>query len=162
MNNIKKATLGISVLLLLLMNSLSHAENEAVNYTYDALDRLIGVEYVGKGSISYSYDKAGDITNLTILVVNNASIDIDQDGIADDWEMLFFQDLTTVSATTDFDGDGYSDLWEYLNWKDMVFDSKGGVYSPIIINAPGGRGHNSTHGSILLMLLPAILSAAGK
>ena len=42
------------------------AAEETVNYTYDQLDRLVGVEYVNRGAIQYSYDKAGDVTNLTI------------------------------------------------------------------------------------------------
>ncbi len=157
----KKTTLFSSVLLFLLMHSISWAADETVNYTYDALNRLIGVEYVGKGSISYTYDKAGDITNLTILVVNSTFIDTDQDGIADEWEMTFWGDLTTASGTTDFDGDGYSDLWEYLNWKQTVFDTTGVVFSPILTNAPGSLGYLG-NGSFMLMILPAILGGAQR
>lgn len=155
----KKVTLFTSILMLLLMNSIVWAADETVNYTYDTVDRLIGVEYVGKGSISYSYDKAGDITNLTVLVVNSTFIDADQDGLADDWEMTFWGNLTTASGTTDSDGDGYSDLWEYLNWKQTVFDKAGIVFNPIIPNTPGSPGYR---GSFMLMVLPAILGGAQR
>lgn len=143
------------------MGTSLNAADERVHYTYDDLDRLIGVEYVGKGSVSYTYDQAGDIVNLTILIVNSTFIDTDQDGIADDWEMTFWNNLTTASAITDFDSDGYSDLWEYLNWKEQVFDSNGVVYSPLFVNTPGGMGYDSGSGTILLMI-PAILSANGQ
>lgn len=160
MENIKSILLVIPILLLFFVYSPIYAADESINYTYDALDRLIGVEYVGKGSISYTYDKAGDVINLTILVANSTFIDTDQDGIADDWEMTFWNNLTTASAITDFDGDGYSDLWEYLNWKEQVFDRDGLVYSPIFANAPGGNGYNS--GAFWLMILPAILGGSDQ
>jgi hypothetical protein len=39
--------------------------------------------------------------------------DSDIDGISDNWEMSYFNDLTTANATSDFDTDGLSDLAEY-------------------------------------------------
>ncbi len=161
MGNIKSVLLVIPMLFLFFVYSPIYAADESVNYTYDALDRLVGVEYVGRGSISYTYDQAGDIINLTILVVNSTFIDTDQDGIEDDWEMTFWGDLTTASAMTDFDDDGYSDLWEYLNWKEYVFDEDGVVYSPLFINASGGRGYGSG-GAFWIMMLPAILGTSGQ
>ena len=41
------------------------------------------------------------------------SADTDNDGIPDWWEMLHFENLTTVDETTDTDGDGVPDLAEY-------------------------------------------------
>lgn len=161
MTTMKQISFFTSMLLLFLVSSTVFAADETINYTYDALDRLIGVEYVGKGSVSYTYDKAGDITNLTILVVNSTFVDTDHDGIADDWEMTFWEDLTTASGTTDFDGDGYSDLWEYLNWKQFVFDTDGVVFSPILANSSGSPGYEGST-SFMLMVLPAILGGAQR
>lgn len=41
--------------------------------------------------------------------------DTDTDGIADAWEMTFFNNLTTATASTDFDKDGSTDKNEYLS-----------------------------------------------
>ncbi len=153
MENKKSILLVIPLLFLFFVHSPIYAADESVNYTYDALDRLIGVEYVGKGSISYTYDEAGDIINLTILVNNSTVIDTDHDGIADDWEMFFFDDLTTASATTDSDQDGYPDLWEYLNWKEGILDNNGIIYTPIAANASNGRGYKKSVLSAIYLLL---------
>jgi hypothetical protein len=40
--------------------------------------------------------------------------DLDADGIADAWEMQFFNKLSIADSTTDADGDGAGDLQEYL------------------------------------------------
>ena len=40
-------------------------------------------------------------------------VDSDLDGIADDWELKWFGDLTTANNATDFDKDGLPDLYEY-------------------------------------------------
>jgi YD repeat-containing protein len=133
---------------------------ETIKYGYDELDRLVSVEYVGAGSIHYRYDQAGDIINLTILVTNGTVIDSDNDGIADDWEILYFDKLASASATTDFDNDGYSDLWEYINWKNGILDSDGKIFSPLIHNSPGGPGYNGDLGSsdFWLLIMPALLN----
>lgn len=133
---------------------------ETIIYNYDALDRLTGVEYVGKGSVNYRFDKAGDITNLTILVSNSAIVDTDHDGIADDWEMLYFGNLTLASAVTDSDHDRYSDLWEYLNWKEGIIDQNHQVFSPLLTNSLGSRGYKAA--SIWIMIMPAILHNHSK
>lgn len=149
----KKTFFVIPMLFLFLFYSPLYAVDETVNYTYDALDRLIGVEYVGKGSVSYTYDGAGDIIHLTILVNNSTVVDIDHDGIADDWEMFFFNNLTTASATTDGDHDGYTDLWEYLNWEEYLLDSNGFEYSPVVANSANGRGYKKIALSAVYLLL---------
>jgi hypothetical protein len=42
--------------------------------------------------------------------------DSDDDGIADEWEMHWFGNLTTADATSDYDLDGATDLQEFLAW----------------------------------------------
>ncbi len=41
--------------------------------------------------------------------------DADGDGLDDDWENMYFGNITTADATTDSDGDGASDEHEYLS-----------------------------------------------
>lgn len=49
------------------------------------------------------------------LVTNSVrTTDADGDGIADEWEMQHFGNLTTTTPSSDADGDGSSDLQEYL------------------------------------------------
>lgn len=156
-------TVGCLLFVLFFCSNL-YAADETVKYSYDDLDRLTGVEYVGAGSIHFRYDKGGDITNLTILVANSTIVDTDQDGIADEWEIFYFGNLTSASATTDGEHDGYSDIWEYLNWKEGLLDNNGGTFDPLITNAPNGRGYSTAlnSGKFWLMMMPAILRNAGK
>jgi hypothetical protein len=65
--------------------------------------------------------------------------DTDSDGMADAWELEYFDDLLTADITTDQDEDGYSDLQEYLN-RDLL-DNRGNLYDPKVKNAPGGPGY---------------------
>lgn len=130
----------ISLLIFLCFHILCQA-SETITYTYDDLDRLTGVEYAGAGSISYVYNKAGNIVNITIKVTNSTIVDSDSDGIADDWEMMHFNSLATASPTSDADEDWYSDLWEYLNWRDGLLDRSGKTFSPNISNASRARGY---------------------
>ncbi len=46
--------------------------------------------------------------------------DDDRDGIADEWEMELFGDLTTADVSSDYDGDGLTDLAEFLGQTDPV------------------------------------------
>ena len=41
-------------------------------------------------------------------------MDVDGDGLPDDWELAVFGNLSTAGANTDSDGDGQSDLAEYI------------------------------------------------
>lgn len=51
------------------------------------------------------------LSDLAITKLNRP--DSDGDGIPDNWEKLYFGNLTTANALTDKDGDGSSDLAEY-------------------------------------------------
>ncbi len=146
------------------MINLTRAAEETVTYAYDQLNRLVRVEYVGRGSIVYRYDNAGDITKLSILSTGSTVVDTDQDGIADDWEMAYFNNLTSASALTDTDGDKYSDLWEYLNGKNGILDSSGNPFDPLVSNRPGGSGYRVglQSGQFWLLVLPAILGHGGQ
>ena len=44
--------------------------------------------------------------------------DSDADGIADEWEIRCFGNLTTATASTDYDHDGQSDYAEYISGTD--------------------------------------------
>ena len=46
----------------------------------------------------------------------NGQTDTDSDGIGDEWEMVWFGNLTTADETTDYDGDGVSDIREFEAW----------------------------------------------
>jgi hypothetical protein len=155
----KKSLFFITWAVLLFAGHGACQAQETIKYGYDELDRLAGVEYVGAGSIHYRYDQAGDIVNITILVANGLVVDNDTDGIADDWEILYFDNLASASAITDFDNDGYSDLWEYINWKNGILDSDGKIFSPLVPNSPSGPGYKVDLGSsdFWLLFMPAIL-----
>lgn len=137
----KYIPLIISTLITFLFFQCICQASETVTYGYDDLDRLVSVTYAGAGSINYVYDQAGDIINITITSTNSAATDTDSDGIADDWERMFFNNLTSASPTTDADEDRYSDLWEYLNWRDGLLDRNGKTFSPNISNASRARGY---------------------
>lgn len=97
------------------------------------------------------------------ISVQEGVVDTDNDGIDDNWEKSFFNNLTSLSATGDFDQDGYSDLQEYRNDLAGENDPQGGSYNPKVENAPGGTGYTSTppatddKSNFLLMVLPAII-----
>jgi VCBS repeat-containing protein len=89
-------------------------------------------------------------------------LDTDNDGIDDEWEELYFDNLNQADGRSDFDGDGYSDLYEYLNWQNGTLDPDGYGFDPTLINAPGGEhyGEGLQSRSFWPMMMPAILSGA--
>ncbi len=95
------------------------------------------------------------------VYVGVSFIDSDNDGIDDNWEILWFGDLTTASNMTDFDKDGYSDLQEYLNASAGETDPEGNVYNLVVRNSPEGTGfieNISMNKAFWNLILPAILS----
>jgi PKD repeat protein len=124
---------------------------------------------------SYTYSSTGIYTvTLTVtgsngsdsetknnyILVTDLSTDSDSDGIPDDWEILYFQNLTTCDATSDFEKDGYTDLQEYFNMLNNETDPKGIQYHPKVINAPGGTGYTppSSSDSFWQLMLPCIIN----
>jgi len=63
---------------------------------------------------TFANDVAGADYNLTrdIFVVRLAAADSDDDGLDDDWEVTYFDDLSR-DGTGDFDGDGVTDADEF-------------------------------------------------
>ncbi|MCI5151476.1 MAG: hypothetical protein D3916_19230, partial [Candidatus Electrothrix sp. MAN1_4] len=82
--------------------------------------------------------------------------DTDADGIADNWEIEYFDNLQTADATSDRDGDGYSDLQEYLN-RDIL-DENGSPYNPTVINPPGGPGYPAANRGFLPAIFLLLLN----
>ncbi len=101
-----------------------------ISYTYDAAGRLVAVEYGGGKAINYTYDPAGNLTGL----VQMAFLDSDHDGLDDNWERLYFGDLSR-NGSGDFDQDGQSDLSEYLAGTDPT--SRVSVLRVAATAAPG-------------------------
>lgn len=125
----------------------------------EAVPLLIGA-VAGETDLTLAYPVySPDIVNGSVSVQEGFA-DTDNDGIDDDWEQSFFNNLTSLSATGDFDQDGYSDLQEYVNDLAGETDPQGDSYNPKVQNAPNGTGYTpvkSDHNSFLLMILPALL-----
>ena len=101
-----------------------------------SLDPASGVIAPGESlEIQLTFDaaglSAGVISNTTLVVVCNdpaslsnsvpvsmvvvsGSLDADEDGMADAWEIRYFGDTETSNGWTDSDGDGQSDYDEYV------------------------------------------------
>lgn len=85
---------------------------DTVTYNYDAAGRLTSANYASGTNISYAYNLAGDLVNLTVGAVG-AFVDTDCNGLDDSWEMRYFDHLG-VDPNADPDGDGMPNLQEYL------------------------------------------------
>ena len=80
-------------------------------YEYDTRGRLTGMASEG-GATAFDYDAANNLTERKTIA------DSDADGIADEWEIRCFGNLTTATASTDYDHDGQSDYAEYISGTD--------------------------------------------
>lgn len=113
-------------------------------------------------------DGKGGSTAQDIIVTVSATtppdfIDDDGDGIDDWWELNYAESLSILGVGTDFDNDGYTDLQEYLNWLDHESDPEDNLFDPVNIqNVPGDTGYKSPKNNFWILVLPAILNAAGR
>jgi len=82
----------------------------SINYSYDNIGRLTHVSYDNGGHISYDYDAAGNITQITS---NFTSMDTDGDGMSDSWEINNNLNPHVNDASLDADSDTYTNLEEY-------------------------------------------------
>lgn len=96
------------------------------------------------GNLEGSIYTTGPIVQNCRVLVSLDIVDTDNDGIADDWEMEYFGNLTSASAYGDFDNDGYTDRREYLHEHNGVTDPDGSSYDPTVANAPGGGGYRNS------------------
>ena len=78
------------------------APGATVTYQYDALHRLIAVDYGNGARIAYTYDPAGNI----LTTVRTSPGDSDGDGLTDDEEVNVYG---TDPTLFDSDGDGLGD-----------------------------------------------------
>ncbi|MCP5326621.1 MAG: hypothetical protein H7A09_09910 [Oceanospirillaceae bacterium] len=76
------------------------------------------------GRADSDYDGVADGSDAFPLDYQYAQ-DTDQDGLADEWELSYFTDLTVVDANSDFDADGMSDADEFLNHTFPLPDADG-------------------------------------
>ena len=100
--------------LFLLAATFTHAGT--TTYEYDTRGRLTGMASEG-GATAFDYDAANNLTERKTIA------DSDADGIADEWEIRGFGNLTTATASTDYDHDGQSDFAEYISGTDPKNDA---------------------------------------
>ncbi len=80
-------------------------------YEYDTRGRLTEMAS-GSGTTEFRYDAANNIKERKTVA------DSDGDGIADEWELNSFGNLTTATASSDYDHDGQSDYAEFISGTD--------------------------------------------
>lgn len=122
-------------------------------------DASISVTLQASNKYYFNYQGSGDVSmidNLRVLYLRIG--DEDNDGIDDDWEIVYFGNLTTADATTDFEGDGYSDLQEFINQNNGEKDPEGEVYDPTVQNAAGGTGYIFKRSRLWLLITPVLLN----
>ena len=150
------------------LHSLNLADsNLCLNYMSQCLNFLkIGKNPDGYGEWAGAiddvrlYSRSLEQAEIDALFAGLTSNDIDNDGIADSWEIKWFNNLTTANQWRDFDRDGYTDLQEYLNDFAGEKDPLGAEYIPTVKNAPEGTGYipPSNRGEFWLMMLPGIIN----
>ncbi len=82
---------------------------EFITYTFDSAGRLTSANYGSGKTTTFQYDGTGNLTRTA----NNITVDSDNDGMADSWELTYFGSLAR-DGSGDFDGDGLNDVSEYF------------------------------------------------
>ena len=96
---------------LFLIAAVFAAHAGTTTYEYDTRGRLTEMASEG-GATAFDYDAANNLTERKTIA------DSDADGIADEWEIRCFGNLTTATASSDYDHDGQSDFAEYISGTD--------------------------------------------
>jgi YD repeat-containing protein len=94
-----------ALLCLLVSINNGQAATPDVTYTYDAANRLIQAQYSDGAVIQYTYDAAGNRTQMTTLGTIDPQADSDGNGLPDLWEYRYFG-TNGVSPSADPDQDG--------------------------------------------------------
>ncbi len=90
----------------------------AQSYLLDSFDQLAQVIYSGPNRILFTYDDAGNLTEIKVIGTQTEE-DTDADGLPDAWELVYFNNLA-AKPTDDPNGDGYNNLWEFQHGTDPV------------------------------------------
>lgn len=106
----------------------------ALSHRYDAAGRLTWSVQPGGQATHYSYDAAGSITNIAVIL---PAMDSDGDGLPDTWEIRYSPTATGRDAHADADGDGLADLQEFA-FARMPDRPDGGGLTPVSLEATGG------------------------
>lgn len=94
--------MGISLGVLILATTVQAASSNVV-YSYDAVGRLTLADYGGGNTITYTYDNAGNVTQINTVGVN----DKDGDSVPDDTDNC---PTLTNTDQKDLDGDKLGDI----------------------------------------------------
>jgi len=110
---IVRALSACCVAVLVAPPAIDQCQAATINFSHHSSGRLTATGYGGGKSIGYTYDNAGNLTLFQISLVTPGA-DSDADGMADDWEITYFGNLSR-DGSGDFDGDGLTDLAEFLS-----------------------------------------------
>ena len=109
---------------------------------YNAVDWELTITHPGYSNetvyISGASMTAGSVSNIGNIYLNPE--DLNGNGIADEWERIYFGGGSNVNAQEDYDGDGFDNYTEYRigtdptnYWSSLLLDeavaSTGGVFS---------------------------------
>ena len=105
-----------------------------ITYNYDNISRLTAVSYTTGQSVNYAYDKAGNITNITVN--DGATNDRDNDTIADSVDNC---PSVANENQLDSDGDGIGDVCDERNTEDDFTFEDGSIAGwDVFDNNPSG------------------------